>query len=117
VKNKNNVNSLNSTSKFQITFLISIFALILITATLTLNIKGAVIFAQDNNSTNSTGSLQSDNQTTGVDNDPHSKFPYKSALDLVQKHHDDFTATYTVNSEQQHKSLGTFPQSQENESR
>jgi hypothetical protein len=42
----------------------------LITATLTLNVKTATVFAQNNNSPNSTNSTQTDNQTTaGVDKD------------------------------------------------
>jgi hypothetical protein len=61
VKNKDNNNTKNNSAtpnKFKITFLIAIFGMILITATLTLNIK-AVVFAQNN----STNLSQSVNQT------------------------------------------------------
>jgi hypothetical protein len=117
VKNKNNINSLNFTSRFKITFLIFIFALIRVTATLTADIKfTAVVFAQGNNSTNSTSLMQLDIQTSGVGNNPHSKFPYKSALDLVPKN-DYFTPRYSVNPDEQHKSLGSIPQPTENESK
>ena len=59
--------------------------MILITATLSMGIKAAVIvFAQGNNSTNGTSSSQSDNQTSGVDKNTHSKLP-KSALDLFNE--------------------------------
>ena len=59
---KNNNSKADSTSTFKITFLIAIFGMILITATLTLH-STAFVFAQSN-STNSTISSQSDNQTT-----------------------------------------------------
>jgi len=51
--NNNSNNSTNLTTKFRIPFLIAIFGMILITLTLTLNVKSAVVFAQSN-STNST---------------------------------------------------------------
>jgi hypothetical protein len=65
VKNKtnNNNNTVNSTNKFKITFLIAIFGMILMASALTMNIKAVVVYAQDNNSTNSTSSSESDNQT------------------------------------------------------
>ena len=48
--------------------------MILITATLTLH-STAFVFAQSN-STNSTSSSQSDNQTSGVENNPDSFYKY-----------------------------------------
>jgi len=83
VKNKNNINTLVSKSEFKIIVLIAIFDVILISSILTLNNKGIVILAQSNTSTNSTSSSQSDNQTSGVDNNPHSNMPPKSALDTL----------------------------------
>ena len=51
VKNiSNNTNSLNLTSEFEIQFLVAIFAMILITTTLTVGSKSVDIFAQGNNS-------------------------------------------------------------------
>ena len=84
MKNKNNINkSLISASKYKITFLIDIFAVILITPTLTLNFKSAVVFVQGNNSTNSTSSSQLDDQTTGVEPNPRSNLtrPYNTDRD------------------------------------
>ena len=51
-----------------------------------MNINEVVVFAQSNNSTNSTSSLQSDNKTTGVNNNPHSNLPHKSASDFFDKY-------------------------------
>jgi hypothetical protein len=84
VKNKNNINTLVSKSEFKIIVLIAIFGVILISSIPTLNNKGIVILAQSNTSTNSTSSSQSDNQTSGVDKNTHSKLP-KSALDLFNE--------------------------------
>ena len=66
--------------------------MILITATLAMGIKAAVIvFAQGNNSTNGTSSSQSDNQTNGVvNNNPHSNLPPEFASD---KFHDKYNPT------------------------
>src|SRR3954451_2662110 len=84
VKNKNNINTLVSKSEFKIIVLIAIFGVILISSILTLNNKGIVILAQSNTSNNSTSPSQSDNQTSGVDKNTHSKLP-KSALDLFNE--------------------------------
>ena len=84
MKNKNNINTHVSKSEFKIIVLIAIFDVILISSILTLNNKGIVILAQSNTSTNSTSSSQSDNQTSGVDKNTHSKLP-KSALDLFNE--------------------------------
>ena len=79
----NNTNSLNLTSEFEIQFLVAIFAMILITTTLTVGSKSVDIFAQGNNSnTNSTNTSQSDNQTTGVDNNLNSNLPYNFSSDI-----------------------------------
>ncbi|MGN6623880.1 MAG: hypothetical protein ACTHKK_07040, partial [Candidatus Nitrosocosmicus sp.] len=63
MKNNNNNNSysrLNTTSIFRLPFLISIFGLILITSTLSLNTSTFAVFAQSN----STIPSRSDNQTS-----------------------------------------------------
>jgi hypothetical protein len=62
MKNKHNNNTFSSTSKFKITFLIAIFGMFLIIATLTLNNGTAVVFAQTIN----VNSSKSDNQTQGL---------------------------------------------------
>jgi hypothetical protein len=49
--------------------------MILVTATLTLNIKRTIVFAQSNSTINSTSSSQSDNQTIGVNQTSHSNLP------------------------------------------
>jgi len=84
MKNKNNINTLVSKNEFKIIALIAIFGIILISSILTLNNKGIVILAQSNTGTNSTSPSQSDNQTSGVDKNTHSKLP-KSALDLFNE--------------------------------
>ncbi len=86
MKNKNNINTLVSKSEFKIIVLIAIFGVILISSIPTLNNKGIVILAQSNNSTNNTSSLQSDNQTSEVDNNPPSNMPSQSELDEFYKY-------------------------------
>ena len=76
MKNKNNINTLVSKSEFKIIVLIAIFDVILISSILTLNNKGIVILAQSNTSTNSTSSSQSDNQTSGVENNSDLFYKY-----------------------------------------
>jgi hypothetical protein len=90
VKNKNNINTLVSKSEFKIIVLIAIFGVILISTILTLNNKGIVILAQSNTSINSTSPSQSDNQTSRVDKNTHSKLP-KSASDLFNEPPDMYT--------------------------
>jgi hypothetical protein len=90
VKNKNNINTLVSKSEFKIIVLIAIFGVILISTILTLNNKGIAILAQSNTSINSTSPSQSNNQTSGVDKNTHSKLP-KSALDLFNEPPDMYT--------------------------
>jgi hypothetical protein len=102
VKNKNNINIVNSSNKFKITFLIAIFVMILVTATLSMGIKAAVVFAQGNNSTNSTSSLHSDNQTSGLD------YNVTSLKDIEEHNNDGLfdsgTAYLTDDSRAHHKS-------------
>ena len=83
LKNKNNNNNeiSNSTYRFKITFLFAVFGIILITATLTMGIKSADIFAQGNNITNSTNASQSDNQTTEEEPDPRSNLTHADNTD------------------------------------
>ena len=81
MKNKNNIDSINLTSKFKITFLIAIFALILMPTMLTMDIKSAFVIAQNNNRSDSTNTSQSNNQITEVEPNPPSNLTHSGNTD------------------------------------